>query len=629
MTVTNTDRKITYTGNGATTAWAYSFNIPDAASAVVQTEIIATGVVTVIDAADYTITGLGSATGGSVTYPKAGDPLASTVKITVYRAVPATQGISVANQTAYNAGVVEKVWDRLTLIAQDQAEESARSITMPITFDGATPNFPVPSEGKVIQWENNLLINGPDAAQIAAANAEAVAAAASASAASGFATAAGLSADEAAAYAAGLIGGTGVVTDFTVTSPNGGTVFTISALSATIHSRVANVTIVYAGAADVTIANLAVSSTYVYLDSSGVLQQQGTKPTREDWSQKVFLVRIAVDTVAGTVIGFEYLSNTIGHYSNTIRDFYDTLLAQGIPFKVDQVITGNSGNLKWNVGEGKAFELGGNGDIHNPNFVPFDAVANAEYTLMERTLAGTGGQTDLVKFWDNAGSITPLGSGTFVAHRLYRFSSGNFVIQYGQGNYADLALAKIGVLQEEYVLNSLLVNATFFGWWFIGETATNSLGVDGLTQFIDYTIGAQGGSANALFAPVNSPTFTGVPAAPTAAPGTDTTQVATTAFIAAAIAAIDIGALIAALPLGAVGTFATLFEKVASTTPITEGDTRNGSALAYNGAYWNGTLGGSWQGSAAGTSPSGIWQLQGLNTSTAGVRRGGVWKRIS
>ena len=77
MTVTNTDRKITYTGNAATTAWAYSFNIPDAASAVVQTEVIATGVVTVIDAADYTITGLGVATGGSVTYPKAGDPLAS------------------------------------------------------------------------------------------------------------------------------------------------------------------------------------------------------------------------------------------------------------------------------------------------------------------------------------------------------------------------------------------------------------------------------------------------------------------------------------------------------------------------------------------------------------------------
>lgn len=37
-------------------------------------------------------------------------------------------------------------------------------------------------------------------------------------------------------------------------------------------------------------------------------------------------------------------------------------------------------------------------------------------------------------------------------------------------------------------------------------------------------------------APLNSPAFTGVPTAPTAAPGTDTTQLATTAFVEAALA---------------------------------------------------------------------------------------------
>lgn len=39
-------------------------------------------------------------------------------------------------------------------------------------------------------------------------------------------------------------------------------------------------------------------------------------------------------------------------------------------------------------------------------------------------------------------------------------------------------------------------------------------------------------------APLNSPAFTGTPTAPTAAPGTNTTQIATTAFIQAAIAAL-------------------------------------------------------------------------------------------
>ncbi len=50
-------------------------------------------------------------------------------------------------------------------------------------------------------------------------------------------------------------------------------------------------------------------------------------------------------------------------------------------------------------------------------------------------------------------------------------------------------------------------------------------------------------SALAAKAPLASPTFTGVPSAPTAAGGTNTTQVATTAFVQAAIAS-----LVAAAP---------------------------------------------------------------------------------
>lgn len=48
----------------------------------------------------------------------------------------------------------------------------------------------------------------------------------------------------------------------------------------------------------------------------------------------------------------------------------------------------------------------------------------------------------------------------------------------------------------------------------------------------DYATAAQGATADAA-APLASPTFTGVPAAPTAAEGTDTTQIATTAFVLA------------------------------------------------------------------------------------------------
>lgn len=47
---------------------------------------------------------------------------------------------------------------------------------------------------------------------------------------------------------------------------------------------------------------------------------------------------------------------------------------------------------------------------------------------------------------------------------------------------------------------------------------------------------AAGGLVSGSFAPLDSPHFTGIPTAPTAAPGTDTDQLATTAFVEEAIA---------------------------------------------------------------------------------------------
>lgn len=54
---------------------------------------------------------------------------------------------------------------------------------------------------------------------------------------------------------------------------------------------------------------------------------------------------------------------------------------------------------------------------------------------------------------------------------------------------------------------------------------------------------AAGNHGHATLAPLDSPTFTGTPAAPTAASGTSTTQVATTAFVRA-----EVAALVAASP---------------------------------------------------------------------------------
>lgn len=62
--------------------------------------------------------------------------------------------------------------------------------------------------------------------------------------------------------------------------------------------------------------------------------------------------------------------------------------------------------------------------------------------------------------------------------------------------------------------------------------------VDALATRIGQEIKALWTSVNAK-APTASPTFTGTPAAPTAAAGTNSTQLATTAFVATAVGSVS------------------------------------------------------------------------------------------
>ena len=303
----------------------------------------------------------------------------------------------------------------------------------------------------------------------------------------------------AASAASSVLGdrGTGVTSSYVSTVAIGGTTFAQPALTGEINSDEGYFSIAYAGATGITIDTLTSDSTYVYIDKAGVLQQQVTEPTREDWSRKVFTMRIAVNTSTNLILGFEYLNNPIGRYANSIRDLYTFLLANGVPFKRNQTITGRASDLGFDVGAGTLMEFGGTGDINNANILSFDSVANVEFFLATRTATDAGGNTALPKVWDNAGTLTALGSTTVVGHRLYRFGNGTFVMQYGQGNYANITLAKTGAVLENFVLNPVLENATFFGWWFIQSTATNTGGTT-LTDFKEYTLGIQGASSSAL-----------------------------------------------------------------------------------------------------------------------------------
>ncbi|TAJ32443.1 MAG: hypothetical protein EPO67_11430, partial [Reyranella sp.] len=87
MSLSTTTNKVIYSGNGATTAWPFSFPVLDADHlGVIFTD--ATGAETAVAASAYAVTGIGAPAGGSVTYPLGGTPIPSNTKLTLVRTVP-------------------------------------------------------------------------------------------------------------------------------------------------------------------------------------------------------------------------------------------------------------------------------------------------------------------------------------------------------------------------------------------------------------------------------------------------------------------------------------------------------------------------------------------------------------
>ena len=82
----------------------------------------------------------------------------------------------------------------------------------------------------------------------------------------------------------------------------------------------------------------------------------------------------------------------------------------------------------------------------------------------------------------------------------------------------------------------LRVSGGYFQWRYVGETWTNLIAVSSVISGISDVPGLQ--TALDAKAPLASPALTGTPTAPTAAGGTNTTQVATTQYVVAAIAAL-------------------------------------------------------------------------------------------
>jgi len=140
-----------YVGNGAVDTYSYTFKI-FAATDLEVTVRDDDDVETVLGyPADYTVTGAGIASGGTIVLT-AGD-LDDGFALTIRRVVSLVQSTDIRNQSSLFPEVIENEFDRLVMIDQQQQDEIARAVKVPVTaLPSLDTAFPPPGAGKFIRW---------------------------------------------------------------------------------------------------------------------------------------------------------------------------------------------------------------------------------------------------------------------------------------------------------------------------------------------------------------------------------------------------------------------------------------------------------------------------------------------
>jgi hypothetical protein len=143
MTVSTTIIKNFHNGNASTTNFAYQFRILEDTDLLVIIRTNSTGAETTKTlSTHYTVAGAGDASGGSITFTGGNTP-ASGETVVIRRNVPQTQAIDYIANDPFPAETHEEGLDRSTMVAQQVAEESNRSIKLSRTNTMTSTEFTV------------------------------------------------------------------------------------------------------------------------------------------------------------------------------------------------------------------------------------------------------------------------------------------------------------------------------------------------------------------------------------------------------------------------------------------------------------------------------------------------------
>jgi len=145
MTVSSLTTKNSYSGNGSTSAFSYTFKIFDDDDVTVIIRTDSTGTETVkTKTTHYTVSGVGSASGGTITFTSGNIP-ASGETVLLLRNTPLTQATDYTPNDPFPAATHEDALDKLTLISQDTQEEIDRSIKLSRANTMTSTEFTVPA----------------------------------------------------------------------------------------------------------------------------------------------------------------------------------------------------------------------------------------------------------------------------------------------------------------------------------------------------------------------------------------------------------------------------------------------------------------------------------------------------
>lgn len=133
MTLATSASSATFNGSGGTGPFTFNFRF-FADTDIVVTKNVSGVSTTLIKGVDYTITGAGSYSGGSVTLTVA---LNTGEILTIRRVMDLTQLTSIRNQSAFHPEIHEDVFDRLTMqIQQVNTLASSASVTVSTVTTG-------------------------------------------------------------------------------------------------------------------------------------------------------------------------------------------------------------------------------------------------------------------------------------------------------------------------------------------------------------------------------------------------------------------------------------------------------------------------------------------------------------